>query len=226
MARLDAFDRELKLMIAETLSPEARSRLFGQEARKIIEAQDSVNDRLAGRDVQFKTFVDGAASSALEKAQRVIVAEWDIIDTALRDIHAMLVEKAPILKGDYRRSITLFADGVATGIDGAIPVAAEYFFAATVPYARKIERGLSSQAPDGVFEVVAALARRRFGNNAAIKFSFRGIEGGALANHRPSGVGQTRARGALGRFAAGGGRSADAIAQSNLRQPAIIIRPY
>jgi hypothetical protein len=179
MARLDAFDRELKVLIDETLSPEARSRMFGQEARKLIEQQDSVNDRAAGRDVQYKTFVDGKASGALETAERVIVAEWDMIDTALRDIHDMLVVKSPILAGDYRRSITLFANGIATDVDGSIPLADEYFFAATVPYARKIERGLSRQAPDGVFEVVAALANRRFGNVVRVRFSFRQIAGSA-----------------------------------------------
>ena len=46
----------------------------------------------------------------------------------------------------------------------------EYVFINTVPYARKIERGSSSQAPDGVYQAVAMLARDRFGNVARITY--------------------------------------------------------
>lgn len=222
MARLDTFDRELKLMIADTLSPEARARAFGEEARKIIVAQDDANDRAAGRDVQFKTYVDGRASGVLESAQRVILAEWDIIETALRAVHAMLTDKAPVLKGDYRRSITLFADGIAVPVEGAIPDAEEYFFAATVPYARKIEKGLSRQAPDGVFEAVAALAKKRFGNVAIVRFGYRSVTtGGAFTPYVPV------IRPSMRRKRAGSNAATRAAAKAERgeRQPAIIILP-
>jgi len=66
------------------------------------------------------------------------------------------------------------------------------------PYARKIERGQSSQAPDGVYQAVATLAQRRFGNVAKITFSYRTAIGGAII----------------------GGRKGD---RSDLRNPAIIV---
>lgn len=204
-ARAGMFQRDIQLLIDQNLSPEAVSRLFGQTARKIIEDQDTVNDRAAKRDVKYKTFVDGKASASLETAKRVIVAEWQMIEAALRDIHVLLTDKSPVLKGVYKRSITLFADGVATPVDGDIAEADEYFFAATVPYARKIERGLSSLAPNGVFEAVAAVAAKRFGDMASIRFSFRTLSGisGRSATTR---------------------RQAAAIARDE-RQPAIVIRP-
>jgi hypothetical protein len=56
-------------------------------------------------------------------------------------------------------------------------MASRYEFVSTVPYARKIERGLSPQAPDGVYQVVAVLAQKRFGNVARIRFSYRALPG-------------------------------------------------
>ena len=53
--------------------------------------------------------------------------------------------------------------------------AEEYVFINTQPYARKIEgtggRRMAPQAPDGVYQAVATLAQRRFGNIARITFS-------------------------------------------------------
>ncbi len=61
-----------------------------------------------------------------------------------------------------------------------IPEASEYAFLNTQPYSRKIERGESPQAPEGVFQVVATLAQSRFGNIAKITFSYRAVMGGAI----------------------------------------------
>lgn len=91
------------------------------------------------------------------------------------------------------RGHRLYADGaeVAVGVRGQIPAdvpqAGEYVFLNIVPYARKIERGLSPQAPEGVYQTVAVLAQRRFGNLARVTFSYRtavggGIVGGKLGN--------------------------------------------
>jgi hypothetical protein len=178
--RVQPFERDIQLLINETLSPSAQSREFGKAARQIIEQIDTQNDAAMKRDVKYETFVDGKQSAALETAKRVIVAEWALGDTMFRDIMKMLREKAPVLDGTYRDSIELFADGVIVAVDGTIPQAAEYFFASTVPYARKIEKGRSNQAPDGVFEAISALANKRFGNIARIKFGFRSIQGGAI----------------------------------------------
>ena len=83
-------------------------------------------------------------------------------------------------------------------------------FLNTQPYARKIEgyRGLggvvhrapsSPQAPDGVYQAVATLAQRKFGNVAKITFSYRTAIGGEII----------------------GGKAGD---RSKLRNPAIVVR--
>jgi hypothetical protein len=85
----------------------------------------------------------------------------------------------------------------------------------TQPYARKIEKGLSPAAPDGVYEVVAALAKRRFGNIASIKFSYRApLAGGVLPY-----VAIDR------KMLAGHPDRARARAERALRAPAIVIVP-
>jgi hypothetical protein len=68
-------------------------------------------------------------------------------------------------------------------------LAEEYTFINTVPYARKIERGSSRQAPDGVYQAVANLARRKFTKLAKITFSYRtvlGGTGGAKSERNPA----------------------------------------
>jgi len=62
------------------------------------------------------------------------------------------------------------------------PPAQEYVFVNTTPYARKIEGNKgrppsSPQAPDGVYQAVATLARK-FSNVAKVTFSYRTVAGG------------------------------------------------
>lgn len=63
----------------------------------------------------------------------------------------------------------------------------DIIFTVTVPYARKIEGNRipgrkrapqSSQAPEGVFAAVALLAKSRFGNSIAVKFTLSVPTGG------------------------------------------------
>ena len=60
--------------------------------------------------------------------------------------------------------------------------------------------GLSNQAPDGVYQVVAKMAQRRFGNSLRIKFSYRNLSGVVP-------------------------RGPNALAATEVRQPSIVITP-
>ena len=90
----------------------------------------------------------------------------------LRWINQQLVTHSPVLTGRYAKSHAWYADGQPFDIDD-VPQAREYSVLSLVPYARKIERGESRQAPDGVYEVVAALANQRFGKIGHIGFGYR-----------------------------------------------------
>lgn len=218
-SRVQTMDRDVELLFDETLSPEARSQTFGHAARRLIQEQDDVNDARLGRDVQYTTFVDGRESAAFETADRLVVAEWDLLETVFQDIFDLLLDEAPVLTGAYASSITLFADGVpvAPTLVAGVPEASEYYFAATVPYARKIERGLSSWAPDGVFQGVAAMAQKRFGNIARVRYGFRSIRGGGIGSWAATTRLQARSRS----LNAAGPRRQEWLT----RQPAIVVRP-
>ena len=88
---------------------------------------------------------------------------------------------SPRLTGHYASSHVLFADGAETSVNNPAP-AEEYVFVNTTPYARKLEgtKGRppsSPQAPDGVYQAVATLARK-FSNVAKVTFSYRTVAGG------------------------------------------------
>ena len=105
-----------------------------------------------------------------------------------------MIANSPYLTGAYAASHKLYADGVETDAQNPKP-AERYVFLSTLPYARKIEGirkggekkpGQSKQAPDGVYEGVAALARARFGNLAWIRFTFDSTAAQAKGDRFPA----------------------------------------
>jgi hypothetical protein len=179
MARIGVFSREVEMLVSRHLSPEARQRKAAQAARQILSEAQQTNKRALGVVPPVKQFVDGSAGAPLESVNPDhgrIVFQFEIAGDMLRWIGEQLVLNSPVLTSRYRDSHVLLADGVEVEADGKIPEAQVYTFVNIQPYARKIERGESDQAPDGVFEVVAALAQRRFGNVARIRFAYRALE--------------------------------------------------
>lgn len=178
MARIGNFERDIQLVLSNTISREARQRLAAKSARKILADAQEKNKRALGAVPPHRQFVDGKAGVALETVnpdRGTIVFQFELVDELLQWIGEQLVINSPVLTGRYRDSHVLLADGVEVEIGGQIPQAERYSFVNILPYARKIERGQSDQSPDGVYEVVAALAQRRFGNIARIKFSYRSL---------------------------------------------------
>jgi hypothetical protein len=106
-------------------------------------------------------------------------------------IAAELEAFAPVLSGRFRRSFAFFVDGILTDVTGEIPEGREFVFLSSVPYACKIEGEHkppeSRQAPSGVFEAVAALARMRY-PQLDISFSYRAPFGvlAASIKHTPA----------------------------------------
>ncbi|MBI1621499.1 hypothetical protein [Aquamicrobium zhengzhouense] len=164
----------------EISSPKAKSQRLAAFAKEKIAEADAINRNALGRDVDREVYVDGSAGRAIEQVSPdgVVFAEWSMIGSVLEWIGEELLLASPILTGKYMRSHILFVDDVehqpGTPLNEA---ASEYAFVNKQPYARKIERGQSPQAPDGVYEVIASLASRRFGNQARIRYSFRSLTG-------------------------------------------------
>lgn len=169
-------------MLSEELSPKAQSQLFAEFAGEQIEQVVRSNKTALGYEPPYSVMVDGREGGALQSVRPngVIIAEWKLVATrALTWIHQQLRLHSPVSKGvdpdpnvEYLDSHRLYADGNEIDVHGVIPAAREFVFVNIVPYAKKLELRSSSQAPNGVYQVVAVLARSKFpGINA--QFDYR-----------------------------------------------------
>lgn len=221
--RIEPLDRSIVLAIREGEPPAERGKRLAAYARAALAEAQEINRRATGSVPPHETYVDGKLGAPLEsvKPDGVIVFEFDLLNDMFAWIGEMLVQHSPVLTGRYAASHAFFADGVEVVPGADLPPAEEYVFISTVPYARKIERGLSPQAPEGVYEGVAALARRRFGNVARIRFSFRSLQAGGIVGYIPAAASVGRDK--RGRFASTGARSAARDLKHATRQPAIVI---
>lgn len=174
--RVTPINRDVMLRLCPTLDPKERSRRIADYARTALAEAQETNRQATGGVPEHTTFVDGREGAPLESVNPdngVIVFRFELVTDLLAWIDKTLQAHSPVRSGRYQRSHVLIADGTAVDPEGPIPDASEYVFVNTQPYARKIERGMSRQAPDGVYEAVAALASKRFGNVARIRFGFR-----------------------------------------------------
>lgn len=178
--RIDPINRDIELLLRDDLSPAAQSRALADFASGELKKAQDTNRAALGSVPSHETYVDGRRSADLQKVRPggVIVFDFNLLGELFAWIDFMLITHSPVKSGRYRRSHILLADGVEIEQDGPLPDASEFVYLNVQPYARKIERGLSKQAPDGVYEVVSVLAKRRFGNLAKIHFTYRRLAAG------------------------------------------------
>lgn len=184
--KVDPINRDVALIIDQELSPAAQARAFAEAAREWIGEAERVNLAALGVPPPFEVFVDGKLSGAIDAVRPggQVVVEFDLLRPVVAWIDQQLRDHSPVRSGRYRKSHTLFADGIEANIRKLPHDARELVFSPTVPYARLIEpdkgsgrKAISKQAPDGVYHVVAALARRRFGRVVQISFGWRVVAG-------------------------------------------------
>lgn len=185
--KFEPINRDIQLFL-DDLSPRQRSMRFAEMAAEQIADANKINARALGTVPPYTTSVDGTAGAPLSsvKPDGVIFTEWELLLDVLAYIATNLIRFSPVKTGRYQKSHVLLADGIPLNLldtPSVVPqtIAEEYIFINVVPYARKIERGLSQQAPDGVYQAVANMARRKFSKVARITFSYRTILGGAGA---------------------------------------------
>lgn len=171
----------------------------------------------------FRRFVDGREGAPEDsvKAFGVIEYHYQRLGEIVQAAMDALFDLSPVLSGDYRRAHTLFVGGVAvSNLQGWRPESGdEVYIANPLPYARKIELGKMTMRVPGtelVYAQAQQILRRRFGNLAAIKFSFVTVVDGVLhtGRHRSP---DTRAS---------KGGPARASSMPDQRRPALIIRSY
>lgn len=147
------------------------------------------------------------------------LAMQDVVDFALMTLR----DRSPVgAAGDkhpglYRDSHTVFLNGhvVQDGNVGAFRAGDQINISNPVPYARKIEIGkMQMSVPAHVYEDAALVVAGRYGNRAAVKFTFMPVRFGDIA-----------AFAAFSRAIRPGRRMSDKARQDWLsRQPALEIR--
>lgn len=182
--RIEPIERDIRVFVNDNTNPKVVSAAIAGAAREALSEALEINTRAIGYAPHYDTFVDGVQGASLDSVRRVIVFDFDLINEAVDWIHNRLKAISPVLTGEYQRKHLLYADGREVPPDTLPPPALEYVFLNEVPYARKIERGLSKQAPEGVYQVVAAEAQSRFSKLARIRFSYREFALAQGANSR------------------------------------------
>jgi hypothetical protein len=186
-SRIEPIDRDIDLLLNKEFSEAARSERLAEFAREQRSDADRINRSAFGYLPAADVFVDGVDGASLDRvrADGVIVFAFDLLSEMLAWIDFLLLMHSPVKSGRYKRSHVLFMDGVE--VDPVTPhlEGRVFVYTNTQPYARKIERGLSKQAPDGVFQSVAALGAKRFGNVARFTFSYTSIAGGGRQERQP-----------------------------------------
>lgn len=219
MARLDAIDKDFDLILNEALGEKAQTAILREFAEKALSDAQATNRAALGYVPEHTLTYDGGRRANLDgiKPNSVISFEFQLLTDIIEWIDEQLILHSPVRSERYARSHVWFADNVE--MDPRKPPPADgYVVLNAQPYARKIERGLSPQAPDGVYEGVAALAKARFGNFVYVGFSYRSFPSGAIGDWA-----RTESAAQLARDIRGG--SAAGHEEWLTRQPAIFVDP-
>lgn len=183
----------------------------------------------------FERFVDGRQGQPEEAVSPFGVITYlyshyeEIVEFAIETLRA----GSPVDSGDYRNAHTLYVNGVPAADLSNYAGQGEIFIANPLPYSRVIELGkmkMKVSGTDHVFEKAARKVAARFGNLAAVKFTYRSIQDGVHVPYVGRGrTGRTAGiKGAGGKFVGSrslGKRTAADIAEQDTRAPALLIRP-
>lgn len=148
--------------------------------------RDEVIARQDVKPTHIDQAVDGIPNAPLESVapNGTIFFRFNYLDEVLNFALTALIQNSPhgpVKSGNrpedqkhYSQDFALFVDGQEL-TDKTAPIAptSEVIITNLMPYARKIERGSSVQAPDGVFQVVYVLLKKRYGNAVNIRYTFK-----------------------------------------------------
>ena len=180
------------------------------------------------RPTRFTREVDGVAGAPEEQVKLggIIRYRYPRLEEVVRFAFETLFDLSPVLSGEYRNSHTMFINGGAARNLADWDGNGEIVITNPLPYSRKIEIGkmkMRVSGTDRVYQQAAQKVKRRFGNQANVEFTFRGIVGGAMPDPLQDAPLLKRARNARGQFTKTG--AARSYNSRNLRFPALVIRP-
>jgi hypothetical protein len=188
--KIDPIERMTEVDVLNTLSLPEQKQSIAEFAQAQIEEAKATNQSVLGRVPPYTVTVDGQRGAPLESVNPnggTIIVEFELVGDVLTWIAQTLLDRSPVLSGDYRHGHTLFADGQEVDPFAVIPLAAQYVFTNSVPYSRKIEIGKTEagrnfviQVENRIYERTAQDAKSRFGNIAKIRFVYQALIGGAV----------------------------------------------
>jgi hypothetical protein len=223
--KLDPIAKDIALILGEELSPEGQAMQLRLAAQQALAEGEATNRAALGYVPTHDTFIDGAQRTDLNgvKANSVITFEFHLLLDVIQFVDEQLILHSPLgsrakAGPRYNESHVWFADGDEFTDIANPPPAEQYVVLNAQPYARKIEKGLSPQAPDGVYQGVSVLAKQRYGNVAYVGFGYRSFPDGAVGAWA-----QTASARDLAQRVRGG--RPDRHSDWLTRQPAIIIDP-
>lgn len=139
------------------------------------------------RPKRFVRAVDGVTGAREEQVRSggVIRYRYQRLEEVVRAAMDLLFELSPVREGTYRQAHTLFVDGAAASDLSTWDGTGTIIISNLMPYARKIEVGkmvMRVPGTDHVYQQAEMLLRRQHGNQANIKFNYRGIVSGRAGN--------------------------------------------
>ncbi len=224
--RVTPIAQEFELLVRDAWSPEAQAGYVRDFAREQIASAERQNEKALGYKPEHQLYVDGTERndlSAVTGNSRILV-EFEILFDVIARVDEMLRAASPRgtrtkLPGQrYVESHHWFADDREFTDIANPPKAEQYIVLNSQPYTRRLERGWSKQSPQGVYQVVATMAKRQFGNIAYVGFTYRSFPHGAIGAWSGSASARKMAREVRG------GR-ASLHEEWLTRQPCIIIDP-
>lgn len=158
---------------------------------------------------RFTRLVDGREGLREEQVKMGgrIEYRYSRLEGVVQAAMELLFDLSPVLSGEYRMGHTLYINGVASADLSAWDGQGEVVIINSLPYSRKIEIGkmkMRVSETDHVYQQAEFLLRQRFGNQARIKFNFRGVVGGAVPDPTSFPV-SLRRRDSKGKFVGGTG---------------------
>ena len=183
---------------------------MAQAARQAWAEAQAINRRALGHDPAFEQFVDGRRGAPLESVKRggriifLFAVGGELLTRAVDDAINTFLRVAPVGRGKdkhpglYRDSLILLVNGTQRDFltEGAVVEFKPDDIVSLTdlqPYARRIERGWSFQAPNGVMEIVTQRMRAEFGGVLNIAFSWDHYPGFAVGRTHTGGTPKTRA---------------------------------
>lgn len=202
MARVTAFSQQVDVFLGQ-LQGTGRQSALAAAAKAARDEAKAQNERILQRPVRFETIVDGrpGASEDQVKPNGTIVYLFAVgsatLAAAVDEAFSLLAQLAPVRSGRFQKSFRLFVNGTQRDFSDQQRVidleeTDEVQLTNLQPYARKIERGWSDEAPNGVFEVAATVLRQRFSNVVAVRFAYDRYPGFEVGTNRAGGRLRTR----------------------------------